>query len=81
LTRVDETKTSPYKEDKYYFNRNIEVYDAMLREIAASKGVTYIRVPTLLEEPDLLYDGLHPSDAGHARLLSAVSEQISAWTS
>jgi lysophospholipase L1-like esterase len=51
----------------------------MLREIAASKRVTYVRVPTLLEAPDLLFDGLHPSDTGHARLLSAVSEQIAAW--
>jgi lysophospholipase L1-like esterase len=79
LTRVDETKTTPYKRDKYYFNQDIEVYDTMLREIAASKRVTYVRVPTLLEAPDLLFDGLHPSDTGHARLLSAVSEQIAAW--
>ena len=81
LTRVDEVKTSPYKKDKFYVNRDIAAYDAMLREMALSGGVSYIRVPTLLEEPDLLFDGLHPSDSGHAKLLSAVSEQIAAWRS
>jgi lysophospholipase L1-like esterase len=81
LTRVDETKAAPFKADKYYFNRNVKVYDGILRRIAASKGVRYLRVPTLLEEPDLLVDGVHPSDSGHARLLSAVSEEISDWSS
>ena len=79
LTRVDENKTAPYKRDKYYFNRDIAVYDAILRDTAANQGIMYLRVPTLLDEPDLLFDGLHPSDSGHARLLSAVSEQIATW--
>ena len=77
LTRVDETKASPYKPDKYYLNKNIELFNSKIEETAHSIGVTYIQVPMLYENSGNLADGLHPSDQGHKTLYRVISSKIS----
>ncbi len=76
LTRVDESKASPYKPDKYYFNKNIEIFNAKIEATARSLGAGYIEVPYLFEEPENLSDGLHPSSRGHEILLQVISSKV-----
>ncbi|MEL6643318.1 MAG: GDSL-type esterase/lipase family protein [Pseudomonadota bacterium] len=76
LTRVDETKTVPYKQDKVYRNALIDIYDKCLAEVAISHGARYLPVPKLNDTAEALDDGLHPSDIGHKRIRSAVEGAI-----
>ncbi len=76
LTKVDETKTSPYKHDKYYLNKNIEIFDRKLQETSSMIGVSYIYVPELIDNLNNLSDGLHPSNQGHKILLDAVTQKV-----
>ena len=76
LTRVDESKTTRPKKDKHFFNADIELYDQVLKDIAAEYDLTYIRVPPLNDQEGLLYDGLHPSDAGYALMYQSIIEQL-----
>jgi lysophospholipase L1-like esterase len=72
LTRVDESRTDPYKDDKHYRNDLIANYDAELIKLAGEGYFEYVPVPNLADDPTLIFDGLHPSSQGHMQLLTAV---------
>ena len=72
LTRVNEKLAAPYKEDKYYINKEINIYDNAIKEISYKIGCEYIPVPHLAPKDELLSDGLHPSPAGHKLILASV---------
>jgi hypothetical protein len=74
LTRVEESLTAPYKEDKYYLNRLIEEYDISLKTIAARNDAIYVSIPVLHDSPRFLADGLHPTDEGHRVILRSFLE-------
>lgn len=76
LTRVDEDRTDPYKEDKIYRNALVEDYDECLVEVAVSTQATYVAVSKLNDLKEGLCDGLHPSDLGHQKLLSCIEGAI-----
>lgn len=77
ITQVDESKTAPYKEDKFHYNADIIEYDLFMAQIAQKLGVNYIAVPPLNEDLSLLnMDGLHPSSSGHALLYSTIVAQL-----
>ena len=76
LTRVDERKTTPYKEDKHYLNSNITKYDRALKEISQEIGLIYLSVPLLNDQDSLLADGIHPSDEGHKEIYLRILEQL-----
>lgn len=78
LTRVNEDLSDPYKPDKSYRNALIDTYDSQLRAMASSGAFDYVPVPTLLDDQNLLYDGLHPSTEGHERILESVLAYIDA---
>ena len=72
LTRVDESRTTPF-ETTYFFNERIAAYDAALKKICKESGVGYLDVSRLLA-PEDMEDGLHPDDAGHEKLFRAAYE-------
>jgi lysophospholipase L1-like esterase len=76
LHRVMESLACPYKQDRYYLNALVTVYDYALREAADAAGASYIDVPGLDGSPELLVDGLHPSDRGYACVLYRVMEWL-----
>lgn len=79
LTRVDESRTSPYKDDKHYRNDLIEKHDRVLRQVAQERGAEYVPVPALADEPGDLFDGLHPSQTGHDKLLVSFVASVAGW--
>lgn len=76
LTRVDESKTTPYSEDKYYINANIAQYDQALQTLSTELSAQYIAVPALNDTQGMLSDGVHPSNDGHQALMNAVNAQV-----
>ncbi|MBQ0018247.1 MAG: hypothetical protein KBS63_03415 [Clostridiales bacterium] len=80
LTRVDESRTSPWAGDrtKTWKNALIERYDRIIEEICDEEGADYIR---MLEVTDPMsnYDGLHPDAEGHRRIAEAVRTRIDGY--
>lgn len=77
LTTVDESLADPYKEDKHYKNAQIAKFDEIVRQVAADLEAHYVAGPDLAGGDDLLSDGLHPNDNGHAIILHEVLAAIS----
>lgn len=71
---VDEALTVPYKEDKVYKNVSIRRYDDIIKKVAKKKGTIYIAISDIATDASLLYDGLHPSDRGHALISARVQD-------
>lgn len=78
LTRVDEAKTDPYKDDKHYRNRDIDVFDTELRRLANESGAAFVQPPRLNDDSANLVDGLHPSDKGHQLIFEEVWRHLRA---
>ena len=76
LTRVDESKTIPFKEDKIYRNSDINFYDTSLKAICERTMAQYLPVPALSDKDQYLSDGMHPSTKGHEQLYHTLKEQI-----
>jgi lysophospholipase L1-like esterase len=79
LFPADEKLSTPYKEDKFYFNQKLEKYNNALREIAADEGLQFVDIFASLLSQDylqLLADGLHPNTAGHQFIFEAVKKAL-----
>ena len=72
LATVDEARTQPFKEDKIYQNKNIAIYNEVLRRKSYELSVSYVTAPSLADVQGALADGLHPSDVGHRMILEVV---------
>jgi len=78
LTRVDEARTDPYKDDKIYRNAYLEIYAEAIADTVPAHGGHVLAVPALATAPGTLSDGLHPSDHGHSLLLVAIRSGLDA---
>lgn len=76
LTRVDESRSQSLAEDLAYRLADAELYDNALMDFAAENGVFYFAMPGLADRPELLADGLHPTDKGHQKMLVAILDQL-----
>ncbi len=88
-TPVDEAKTNPKRSPSgslaYFTNERMQTFEAVIRSVAQTPGVTFL--PLFKEVPEdwqtrcLYADGLHPNDAGHQwifeRLRSSVDTVLS----
>lgn len=78
LTRVSqENDETPFKwkSSKYYYNKIIEKYDKLLKNICKKEGCDYLEIASLINTKDLA-DGLHPNEEGHQKLCDAVFTKI-----
>lgn len=75
LSKVDESLACPYKDDKYYINGNIDLYNSLLLDFAVKIDASFIEVPDLSSIEESLSDGLHPSDKGHQLIYSNFKEK------
>jgi len=81
LTPVDEKKTVPvaWHKDKSYKNKDIKVYNEIIKKICKEKKLYFIDVFSQLEKLDYLKslaDGLHPGFEGHEMIFEAVREYL-----
>jgi lysophospholipase L1-like esterase len=78
----DETKTTPVSwGDFTYTNRELERSEKTLAEVASAHGLPYVPIyngfkAKLDVGENLLMDGLHPNDAGHAYIAERVLLQL-----
>lgn len=75
LTRVDESRTQPFRIIINYSNSNIIKYDLALRKIARVNSIKYLRLFNTLETTDL-DDGLHPNSTGHEKIYNKTKKLI-----
>ncbi|MFH1867112.1 MAG: SGNH/GDSL hydrolase family protein [Patescibacteria group bacterium] len=69
----DEAKTMPVPwNDIYYTNKNIEKYNAIMKEVCEGNDVMFLDIKTL-DSVDF-YDGLHPNSAGHEKIFIQVKD-------
>ncbi|MCH8519510.1 MAG: GDSL-type esterase/lipase family protein [Nanoarchaeota archaeon] len=75
LTPVNENKTTPYYEfeDMYIYQKNAELYNSALEEIAQGHNLEFVSMFNVLHKDDL-EDGLHPNSKGHEKMYLKIRE-------
>ena len=78
LTSVDELQTQPYyfrgkNTNLYYTNDRIQIFDAIIRQVAEQQSLPYIPMNDLLTLDDIS-DGLHPNSAGHKKMFERIRD-------
>lgn len=70
LTPVDQSRTTPYKEDKIYANKEVRAYDRLIRDFARSRKHVFVplydQILAAGGPTKFTADGVHPSPEGHA---------------
>lgn len=79
LVPVDETKTAPYKEQKYYLVEKLEEYNNVLQKISEEKQLRFVNFfPNWINMNlnELFDDGLHPNTEGHKIIFETIKNQL-----
>jgi lysophospholipase L1-like esterase len=79
LPPVDDARVNPipWSPQRAFVNGEVKKFDTALQEICARESLPFIDVFSLLSSGDftqLLQDGVHPNDAGHAMMFEATRE-------
>ncbi len=73
---VDESRSTPVSWiDVFYFNKDLEQYDAIMKEVCAEHNVPYISAFGVLTNDDLI-DGVHPNASGHQKIFEKVRDVL-----
>lgn len=77
LTDIDETRTIPvvYNEDKNYYQKNVEAYNAAAKEVSVRNGCIFIGLSGLMLAEELV-DGVHPDSSGHKKIFKKIKDFI-----
>jgi len=76
ITKVDDTKTSPWyviEEEIYWRNEKIEKYNKIAEEFCQQNKIPFCPMHDLLTDDDLA-DGLHPNAEGHRKMFERVRD-------
>jgi lysophospholipase L1-like esterase len=82
LSACDETRTTPVSwGDFHYKNTSIKTYENKMRDVALELNVPFIPIferfrEELSKGTDLLSDGLHPNNEGHAFMCKLILESL-----
>lgn len=79
LPPVDEKYTTPFKEQKYYYNQTLKEYNQIAQKIAQEKNLKFIDIWAEFEGKDLSQlfpDGLHPNTQGHQIIFEKVKKEL-----
>lgn len=71
LINLDETRSTPLKEDKHYTTDRSNQFASIIREVAPEFSFDMIGVPRF-DSLDHWADGVHPSDIGHRLIAESV---------
>lgn len=77
LKPVDEFKTKPvpWHNVIYYTNKNINLYDGIIKDVCGKQKISYIDIKSVLSKNDLA-DGLHPNEKGHQKIFEVVKNYL-----
>jgi acyl-CoA thioesterase-1 len=79
LPAVDESRSDPASWDSSisYTNERIKKYDSQIRELSEQNNLAFVPLyEKFLDRPDLLLDGVHPNEKGHALIAETVKPAI-----
>ncbi|MBI3984175.1 SGNH/GDSL hydrolase family protein [Candidatus Microgenomates bacterium] len=57
-------------------NQEIEVYDALIRQVASELELPFIDVSKIFDGSDYVPDDLHPNARGHAKLAAVIKQAL-----
>lgn len=77
LSACDEAKTTPVSWGEYYYaNKSIKAYEEQMRIVAEAAHIPFVPVfeefTEAMQARELLADGLHPNNDGHAAVFEIV---------
>ncbi len=75
LLKVNDKLTQPWHRDEYWENRDIKIYDEVIRKICEQEKVIFLEFLDLIKENDL-EDGLHPDAIGHEKIFYRVRDYL-----
>ena len=78
LTKVNEDFTNPISWDnnQSYFNKNIEKYNKIIKEICIENNVEFLDIFNLLDEENINIDGIHPNERGHEIIFNNIKRKM-----
>jgi acyl-CoA thioesterase I len=79
LLPVNEELTTPvpWRTKRHYTNKQVLLFDEIIKDIAKSKNLPYVSLFNIFENKlDLFPDGLHPDDKGHQLIFEQVKPQV-----
>jgi lysophospholipase L1-like esterase len=56
---------------KCYFNKNVECYNSVLKEVSKNNKCFFVDLSGLFDNEDM-EDGLHPNASGHKKIFERV---------
>ncbi len=74
---VDEKKTTPWIDNRFYKNEYLEIYNEIIKNICNENKIHFIEVSETFMKSDyknLLEDGLHPNSEGHKNIFEIVKD-------
>lgn len=74
-TQVDEEVVGQWKDSSRFYNKDIQKYNDVLKEVAGSSSASYVDVFKILNTADLA-DGLHPNAQGYEKMYLKIHEAI-----
>ncbi|MBW2987665.1 SGNH/GDSL hydrolase family protein, partial [Candidatus Woesearchaeota archaeon] len=73
ITPVDEKRSAPFEGD-YYFNKRVQQFNAIIRNIAKGNYIDVYNEMIKTNYTKLLIDGVHPNKQGYAKMYKIIKE-------
>jgi acyl-CoA thioesterase-1 len=77
LTRVDETKTTPWEDGRLYTIESSTQYNLIVEKFCKENKLKFIPLEGVLGDGEL-EDGLHPNADGHAKIFNRIRPEVEA---
>jgi acyl-CoA thioesterase I len=75
LTRVDETRTTPWEDGRLYTIKSSTQYNSAIEKFCKENKLKFISLEGVLGDGEL-EDGLHPNTEGHARIFNCIRPEV-----
>jgi lysophospholipase L1-like esterase len=72
---IDEIKVNPRYNEEYYFNKDLQHYDDLMRQVSTENSINFISLWDNIQV-DKLSDGLHPNAQWHNNIYEIVKAHI-----
>ena len=64
-----------WDDNQSYLNKNIKMYDEIIKKVCLENNVEYLSVYNLLEDEDFNIDGIHPNERGHEEIFDEIKNK------
>lgn len=76
LLFCDEARSVLYRPNRAYYNADLAAFSDVIATTCAEIGAPFVSLDNIPRKPDLLADGIHPSDIGHREIFQHVWSEV-----